>query len=127
MQWPAEVIEKIHYDVRTAIQAKHGWKIKDRMGWNKVHDQIVRMQGLHVECSTHFLNGNDHTTFDPSKDYWETPYTPRNGIYCDTCGEKIKEVVFTTLDGVDVKDLFGIGRCHTVCSTCGPRYEYMTW
>eukprot|EP00966_Prymnesium_polylepis_P083082 1924326-Prymnesium_polylepis.1 len=40
MKWPAEIIDKIQYDVRTSVQAKHGVKIKERMGWKEVHAEM---------------------------------------------------------------------------------------
>jgi len=49
MQWPAEIMEKIQYEVRMAVQATHGVTIKDRMGWNKVHPEMNAKYEMYIE------------------------------------------------------------------------------
>tara|TARA_B110001452_G_scaffold135799_1_gene112861 strand:- start:317 stop:610 length:294 start_codon:yes stop_codon:yes gene_type:complete len=49
MQWPDDIIDKIHHDVRMAVQAKHGVLMRKRMGWNSVHTEMEAEYKMYME------------------------------------------------------------------------------
>ena len=49
MQWPADILDMIQYEVRSAVLAKHGAKIKDSMGWKKVHAEMKAKYEMYIE------------------------------------------------------------------------------
>ena len=49
MQWPDDIIDKIHHDVRMAVQAKHGVVMRKRMGWKQVHTEMEEEHEMYME------------------------------------------------------------------------------